>query len=190
MNIHSYLQRILILVAAVYLSACAAKVVKTDAQSQSAFEPKIAISPVAAKKINLAIGGSDAITANSDWQAFVDEWLASMTTETSAAGIAFSLLKGPEQPTSESSTLVKVTVNDFRYMSQAKRYMIGVLGGNAYMDLNVEFIEMPAKNVVGTRKYNTSTSGGQGIFSAATPKQVQAVAADIVKEVKGSGTSK
>ena len=190
MNIHCHIQRILILVTTAYLSACAANVVKTDAQSQSALESKITISPVATKKINLAIGGSDAMTTSSDWQAFVDEWLTSMSTETSAAGIAFSLLKEAEQAPSEPSTLIKVTVNNFRYMSQVKRYMIGAFGGNAYLDLNVEFIEMPAKNVVGTRKYNTSTSGGQGIFSAATPKQVQAVAADIVKEVKGSGTSK
>ncbi len=190
MNDHYHIKRILILVASVYLSACAANVVMTDAQSQTALGPKIAISPVAAKKIYLAIGGSQAMTTSSDWQAFVDEWQTSMSTETSVAGIAFALLKGAEQaPSAGPSTLVKVTVNDFRYMSQVKRYMIGVLGGNAYMDLNVKFVEMPGENVVGTRKYNTSTHGGQGIFSAATPKQVQAVAAEIVKEVKGSGTS-
>jgi hypothetical protein len=190
MNIRHHTQRVLILAASVCLSACAANVVRTDAQSQTASAPKIAISPVAAKKINLVIGGSEAMTTSSDWQAFVDEWLTSMSAETSAAGITFTLLKRAEQALSEPSVLVNVTVNDFRYMSQVKRYMIGVLGGNAYMDLNVEFVEMPSKNVVGTRKYNTSTSGGQGIFSAATPKQVQAVAADIVNAVKGSGTSR
>lgn len=190
MNIRHQIQRILILVFSIYLSACAASLVKTDGQSQAASERTIAISPVDAKKINLEIGGSEVMTTSSDWQAFVDEWQTSMTKQTSAAGIGFMLIKGAEQIPSEPSTLIKVTVNDFRYMSQVKRYMLGILAGNAYMDLNVEFIEMPSNKVVGTRKYNTSTSTGQGVFSAATPKQVQAVAADIVNVVKDSGISK
>jgi hypothetical protein len=189
MSIFNYARRFIIIVASICLSACAANVVKTDAKGQPASGSKIAIQPDATKKINLAIGGSEATITRSDWQAFVDEWLTSMSAETSTAGIGFSLLKGEEPAPSEPSTLVKITVNDFRYMSQAKRYATGVLAGNAYMNLDVEFVEMPSRKIAGTRKYNTSTSGGQGIFSAATPKQVQAVAADIVNEVKGSSPS-
>jgi len=190
MNIRYPIQRILIIVISVYLSACAASLVKNDASSQNASEPTIAISPVDAKKINLEIGGSEAMTTSADWQAFVDEWKTSMTAETSAAGIAFTLINGGKPAPSEHSMFIKVTVNDFRYMSQVKRYMLGILAGNAYMDLNVEFVEMPSNKVVDTRKYNTSTKTAQGIFSAATPKQVRAVATDIVNEVKDSGTPK
>lgn len=186
MNLCAYTKRALILVASIYLSACAANVVKTDTRDQSAFGPRITIGQLAAKKIDLAIDGSKAMTTSSDWQAFVDEWQSSMSAEAAAAGIGFTLIKGRESPLSETSTLVKITVNDFRYMSQGMRFAVGVLAGNAFMDIDVEFIEMPSRKVAGFRKYETSTSGGQGIFSAATPKQVQAVAADIVKEIRGN----
>lgn len=190
MNISPVILRLLIVAALLHLFGCAANVHKTDGQGRSEALPKISLSPAASKKIFLAIGGSQTMTTHSDWQPFVDEWMASMTAATSSAGIAFSLLKASEEPPPEPATWIKVTVNDFRYMSQAKRYMVGVMFGNAFMDLNVEFVELPSRNVVGTWKYDSSTSGGQGIFSAATPKQVEAVATDIVKEVKDAGTAK
>ena len=76
-------------------------------------------------------------------------------------------------------------VNDFRYVSQAERYGLGVMTGNAFMDVEAEFLELPQLRPFATRKFQTSSSAWQGIFSAMTPKQVEAVAKEIVNEVAG-----
>ncbi|MFT3820279.1 MAG: DUF4410 domain-containing protein [Rubrivivax sp.] len=83
----------------------------------------------------------------------------------------------------DSSVLVQAKVHDFRYVSQAKRYAIGVFTGNASMDIEVDFIEMPSGRPLGTRKYSASSSALHGVFAAMTPKQVEAVAKEIMSEV-------
>jgi len=42
----------------------------------------------------------------------------------------------------------------------------------------------PSGRVLGSRKYSTSSTAWQGIFSAMTSKQVQAISEEIVAEVK------
>mgnify|MGYP006206573815 FL=1 len=76
-------------------------------------------------------------------------------------------------------------VNDFRYVSQAKRYAVGVFAGNAFLDLDVEFVELPQLKTFANRKFQTSSSAWQGVFSAMTPKQVEAVSKEIMAEVAG-----
>lgn len=181
---YTLLNRAVLLTAICMLAGCAATINKPEGYAQAGQE--ITVSSAAAKKIALLLTGTETITSSADWPAFSEEWKTSMTDATASSGVGFTLLQGTNPVPTDTGTLVKVTVNDFRYMSQAKRYLVGVLAGNAYMDLTVDFFELPSKKPLGTRKYNTSTRGGQGIFSAATPKQVEAVSAEIVREVRGS----
>lgn len=169
--------------AVVLLSGCAATINRPEGAAQT--EQKFAVSAAASKTIVLELTGSETMTSSADWPAFLEEWQTSMTEATAATGGDVTFLQGANPLPTDTGTLVRVTVNDFRYMSQVKRYMLGVLAGNAYMDLTVDFFELPSKQLLGSRKFNTSTSGSQGIFSAATPKQVQAVSAEIVREIRG-----
>ena len=166
------------LLAVIFLGGCAATVNRTADDAA-----RISSSPDAAKHIVLTLSGTNGTESSPDWNAFTEAWQTSMTEAASAAGASFNLASGADPLPTGVATLVKIKVNDFRYVSQAKRYAIGVLSGNAYMDLDVEFVETPSNKNLGTRKYSTSSSAWHGVFSAMTPKQVEAVAQNIVKEV-------
>jgi hypothetical protein len=74
-------------------------------------------------------------------------------------------------------------VNDFKYVSTTKRYLIGIMAGNAFMDVDAQYIAPPATAPFASKKFNTSSSAWEGIFSAVTPKQVRAVSDMIVKDL-------
>lgn len=90
---------------------------------------------------------------------------------------------------SSASVLIRLTVNDFKYVSTTKRFMLGILAGDASMDVDAQYIELPANKTFGSKKFNTSSSAWEGIFSAVTPKQVQTVSALIVKDVVSTSTA-
>jgi hypothetical protein len=83
----------------------------------------------------------------------------------------------------ESGTVVAVKVNDYRYVSAVARYAVGVLTGNAFIDADVAFLDLKTRRPIGNRNYSTSSSAWQGIFSAMTPKQLEGISTEIVKEV-------
>jgi hypothetical protein len=173
------LRRVLFLVTIAFvLGGCAAGVTR-----QISGPGKISPTPEAASQIVLLLTAQPTLASGEDWLAFQEEWQTSMVTATGAAGISFNFANSVESKPSGPATIVNVRVNDFRYVSQAKRYGIGVFSGNAFMDVDAQFTESPSGRQLGTRKYATSSSAWEGIFSAMTPKQVEAVAKEIVREV-------
>lgn len=124
------------------------------------------------------------MTKSAEWEAFKEAWQTSMSAAASTKQSTFTM-GDASRTRGEPIVVVKLKVNDFKYVSQAKRYGMGVFSGNAYMDGDAQFVEYPGEKVLGTRKYQTSSSAWQGIFSAMTPKQVEAVSKEIVNEVAG-----
>lgn len=175
----------LVLASAAVLAGCAATVTR-DAPPAAASSPST-VSPAAAKTLVLEVTGvgAGATGSREDWNAFLEEWQTSMTAAAAARGIQFTLAKPGMQPPTGPAVLVRMKVNDYRYVSQAKRYAVGIMAGNAFMDLDVDFVELPQNRTVATRKFKTTSSAWQGVFSAMTPKQVEAVSKEIVAEVGG-----
>jgi len=68
-------------------------------------------------------------------------------------------------------------------LTPGARYGFGIMTGNAFIDAEAEFIALPAKKSVGSRKYQTSSSAWQGVFSAMTDKQVLAISNEIIREI-------
>lgn len=141
------------------------------------------IAAAAAKRIVLVVKGSKVSSDSKDWELLRAEWRRAIAGAASNAGMTFSYQESAPQPSAEVATLVTVNVNDYRYVSPGARYGFGVMTGNAFIDADVSFAELPSGKLVGTRKYNTSSTAWQGIFSAMTEKQIQAISAEIVKEV-------
>ena len=168
------------LTTAALLTGCAATVSR-DAPSTAT----TMVAPTAAKTLILEVTGPTTIATGEDWNALLEEWQTSMTAAASSKGVSFTLAKPGAITPSGPAVLVKMKVNDFRYVSQAKRYAVGIFAGNAFMDLEVEFLELPQMKTFATRKFQTSSSAWQGVFSAMTPKQVEAVSKEIVGEVAG-----
>lgn len=174
-------QRVLLpLLAAALLAGCAATVTRGSADGPRV---AVAVAAEAAKKVVLDITGPAGANSGPDWEAFKEEWQTSLTAALAARAAAFELAGASGAAAGTPAVLLKMRVNEYRYVSQAKRYMVGIFSGNASLDIEVEFIEMPGNKSLGKRKYATSSSALQGVFSAMTPKQVEAVAQEIVQEI-------
>jgi len=120
-----------------------------------------------------------------DWELFRTEWRTAMASATGSAGKQFTYADvEPTGAATESGTLIVVTVNDYRYISPGARYGFGIMTGNAFIDADARFYELPGRRDLGARKYATSSSAWQGIFSAMTDKQIAAITAEMLKEIE------
>lgn len=170
--------RLLSIALVISFTGCAASVNHSGAQ-----ESILHTTATAPTKLVMTVSGSPAMEASSDWVAFCEEWQTSMTAATAAAKLEFVYAGNKNANLADAATLVQIKVNDFRYVSQAKRYGLGVFTGNAFMDVDVDFTDLPSAQKLGARKFTTSSSAWQGVFAAMTPKQVEAVSAEIVRTV-------
>lgn len=165
------------LFAAVLVTGCAANL-----QLPPSAGPKIAVSPAAAKQLVLVVDGSKTAKDSKDWEQFRSEWRTAITEAGTAAKLDVRY-QDSAPATASPAVLARVYINDYRYVTQGARYAAGIMTGNAFVDADVSFSELPGNTPAGTRKYNTSSSAGQGIFSPMTEKQVRAVCDAIVGEV-------
>ncbi len=177
-------RRLLLVAATLVLAACAATVKRgTDGAAP-------ALPAAAAQKLVLNVTGPASATGHADWSAFKDEWRAYFAAKSAEAGIPFQMQDGAPRPSGESGTLLVVTVNDFRFIRPGTRYGVGVMTGNAFIDSQLAFRDLKTGATWGTQQANTSSSAWEGVFSAMTNKQVEAIAADAVNQVKNARGAK
>jgi hypothetical protein len=161
----------------VLLAGCAANVQRSGASATTSV-----LSTEAKSKIVLVVRGSDAVAKSADWPLMREEWRAAMSQAAAAQGLAFAHQE-KDIRAAGPGTLVTVTVNDYRYVATGTRYGLGVFTGNAFVNSEVTFADFKTGRVVGSHRYDTSSSAMQGVFSAMTSKQVQGIATEIVKDV-------
>ena len=167
----------LVLIAAVALSGCAANVTKPAGSQQSL---ELQGKPTA---VALLITGNANTQASQDWQTFRAEWRTAFASVAAGAGLPFSYHETDVIDAAAGTVLVKMTVNDYRYLTSGARYGLGIMTGNAFIDADAEFVALPARKSVGSRKYATSSSAWEGVFSAMTDKQVLAISNEIIQEL-------
>jgi hypothetical protein len=178
MQIRSFLSS----VAVMLFAGCAATV------QRPAAEPVMASLPAsAAAKLVLNVGGSKTSVNASDWAGFKEEWRENFSEQARLAGVPFAMQEGAPQPTGETGTLLSVYVDDYRFIRPGTRYATGILSGNAYIESKLTFSDLKTGAVWGSKAANTSSSAWQGVFSAMTNKQVEAIAADVMRDLKRSG---
>ena len=165
--------------ALVALAGCAATVARVAPGAAAA---PITVSQAAAKRIHLAVTPGPGVEAGADWTRLVADWQTSMAASAYGRGASFSLAQPGETP-GGSGVLLRMQVNQFRYMTEGTRALVGVFGGNAHLDVDVTFVELPQGSTGGTRNYKASSSAWQGVLSAMTPKQVDAMAREIIAEI-------
>jgi len=167
------------LAAAAVVAGCAATV-----QLPASTAPKLAVSPAAARQMVLVVDGSNASKQSKDWEQFRGEWRTAceLTGKEKGIGVAYKDTVAAAA-SAQPAMLAVVNINDYRYITQGARFAVGVMTGNAFVDADVAFIELPANANLGSRKYNITSSAGQGIFSPMTEKQVKAICDAMVNEV-------
>lgn len=177
----NFFKRLILAAGVASLVGCAATVYQTPTAASVPSAAPRAQAPAGA--LVAVVSGSPAARASSDWPSFIAEWQDSLAASADTAKMPFFFAQDEASIPAKASILVRLTVHDFRYVSTAKRYVLGVIAGNAYMDVDAHYIELPGNKPFGSKKFNTSSSAWEGIFSAVTPKQVRTVSELIVKDV-------
>jgi len=162
-----------------FFAGCAAPVIKSSPDAQP-----LGVPAESAKHIVLNITGSKVATESKDWDGFKGLWNEAMKKEAAGAGRRLTIQEGNTKPASEPGTLVVVYINDYRWVSAGARFAVGIMTGNAYVDSKVSFVDLQSGKKFGDRSYNTSSSAGEGIFSAMTDTQVAAICKEIVAEIQ------
>jgi hypothetical protein len=170
-------RRAIALLATAVLAGCAANVATSSS-------PPLNLGPDATRFVVLNLSGTPSAMRSNGWPNLGDEWQKAIGEAGDAAGIRTSYREGEPRPTGEPGTLVDVFVNSFRHVAPGTRFVVGVMAGNAHLNVKVRFLDLKTGAVIGERTYNTTSRGGEGIFSAMTDRQVRAIASEIVGEIK------
>lgn len=174
------------LLIALLLSACAATVQQSAPAEGAGVGAGIDAPAAATRRIVFQVEGSPSATGSNDWQTLRAASRSAMAETAAGAGIAFDWQdKAGEPAVAGHATLVVAHVNDYRYLSAGARYGLGAFTGNAFVDAQVRFYELPARKLLASKKYSTSSSAWEGIFSAMTDKQLLAISERIVADVRG-----
>jgi hypothetical protein len=171
------LRRFSLLIAALMLSACAATV------QRSGNETKLAVPEASAKKLVMEVTGKTEWASDAKWGYLRDEWQNSMAWAANNAKIGYAYKAEGTAPASDAATLVKIKVNDFRFVSTAARWTVGVFSGNAFIDVDVSFVDLASGRELGSRKYGSSSSFIQGVAAPMTERQLEAICTEIVKDL-------
>lgn len=161
------------------LTGCAANVTRGSSDAAMARMPSSA-----ATRLVLNVTGSDASSKASDWADFKREWTENFAEEATKAGIPLVVQDGPARVTGDAGTLLSVYVTDYRFIRPGTRYAVGVMSGNAYIESTLTFRDLKTGEVFRTQAANTTSSAWQGVFAPMTNKQVEAIAADVFRQIK------
>lgn len=174
------MRTILAILAITLLSGCAATVNKHGQSGQ--------LSIAANAKSNLVVNftGNSKVVNNANWGMLKTSWRNALQSEASTAGYALNEQAGNVRLGGEPGTILLVDVSNFRYLTPAMRYGLGVMTGNAWVDAEVSFLDLQTGEKIGVRKYNTSSSAWEGVFSAMTDEQLQSLAKEMISEVRSA----
>ncbi len=60
--------------------------------------------------------------------------------------------------------------------------------GNAWVNSSADYSDLKSGHLIGTRTYDTSSSAWEGVMSAMTKEQVQAISQKIISDIKSAKT--
>ena len=184
-TISKLLRSVALMAASLVLAGCAATI-KRDTVDAS----MIRLPATAAARLVLNVDGSKEAVTATDWSGFRQEWQENFLDQAKAAGIPFEMQEGTARPTGQSGTLLSVYVTDYRFIRPGSRYAVGVMTGNAYIESKLTFRDLRTGETLGVQTANTSSSAWEGVFSAMTNRQLEAIAADVMRQLKAGQVAK
>lgn len=164
---------------ALSLSGCAASVKKGNHEPLSVYAD-------AKQEIIFSVSGSQWVQSNPEWLKFRAAWLTAMRSEATRAGIKYSDIGKAKRLAPYPATVVAVDVSNFRYVSKDERYGLGVMIGNAWVNSKATFSDWQTGEQYAEHTYDTTSSAWEGVFSAMTKEQIQAISKEIISEIKSA----
>ena len=160
------------------LSGCAASV-------KSGGGASLVIQESAKQNLVVSFTGNEKVLHNEDWPLLKSDWSEALKAEAVNAGYS---LKEAQNLSLGNAQGVGITVNvsNFRYLTPGARYGAGVMVGNAWVNSTANFSDLSTGKLIGSRTYDTSSSAWEGVMSAMTQKQVQAIAKQIISDIKSA----
>ena len=160
------------------LSGCAASV-------KSGGGASLVIQESAKQNLLVSFTGNEKVLHNEDWPLLKSDWSDALKTEAVNAG--YSLKEAQNlSPGNAQGVGITVNVSNFRYLTPGARYGAGVMVGNAWVNSTANFSDLSTGKLIGSRTYDTSSSAWEGVMSAMTQKQVQAIAKQIISDIKSA----
>ncbi|MDQ2780463.1 MAG: hypothetical protein M3Y32_13010 [Pseudomonadota bacterium] len=144
---------------------------------------RMALSSRSTSRLVLYLQPKPGLDVGKNWDAFRNEWQASMLAACATAGMSFKLAAPGEPRPTEPATVVELTVTELQYVPPAQRLALGVFGSKPSMALDARFSESPSARQVATRNYGSSSGAWQGLYADTTAKQVDLVSLEIVADV-------
>lgn len=160
------------------LSGCAAKVKSGGTETLSIPE---------SAKHNLVVNfqGNSKVQQNEDWPRLKQEWNEALHNEATRAGYSLADAQA-SSPADKDGVGIKINVTNFRYITPGARYGAGVMVGNAWVNSSADYSDLKSGRLIGTRTYDTSSSAWEGVMSAMTKEQVEAIAQQIISDIKSA----
>jgi hypothetical protein len=109
-----------------------------------------------------------------------------MAASAAEKGVLFSNQYGAPRPTGTLGMLVVVEVSDYRILDTGTRFSWGIMTGNAFLYSRIRLVDLETGFIMRDGAYRTSSTAWQGIFSAMTSKQVQAVCDNLMEQIRPS----
>ena len=160
------------------LSGCAASV-KTQGSAS------LDIQESAKKNLVVSFTGNEKVLKNADWPLLKSDWSEALQAEAVREGYGLKVAQNPGL-SSAPGVAITVNVSNFRYLTTGARYGAGVMVGNAWVNSTADFSDLSSGKLIGSRTYDTSSSAWEGVMSAMTQKQVQAIAKQIISDIKSA----
>jgi uncharacterized lipoprotein YajG len=169
--------KITLITLTVMLTGCASTVTTTGKSHD------FSTSSMNTKKIVMTVKGGDDITKNKDWEQMRQEWSTQMTEVARNAGINFEFSNSDIESNKDTGTLIAININDYRYVSLGARIAVGIMTGNAWLNVDVDYRDLNTGNLLSSSNYQTKSTAWEGAFSAMTEKQIESVCNVIAKEI-------
>lgn len=166
------------LVVAALLSGCAASVKSGGAET-------LKIEESAKQNLVVNIQGNGKVRQNEDWIRLRQEWNEALKNEADRAGYRLTE-SHVANPAENDGVGIKINVTNFRYLTPGSRYAAGVMVGNAWINSSADYSDLKSGRLIGTRTYDTSSSAWEGVMSAMTQEQVEAIAQQIISDIKNA----
>lgn len=161
---------LLIAVVAFLAAACASNVHQNISQPVESRAEKV-------ENIYLVISNTSSVQTDSNYVQSVDELRNAIREQLQLAMPSASLVSEKVPPTGIKAS---ITIEDFRYVSGAARFLTGIMVGKARLQVRVELIDLATGKKIGESAFGTSSSTSEGIFGGTTSRQLDAVAAKVV----------
>ncbi|WP_260961870.1 hypothetical protein [Pseudomonas citri] len=160
------------------LSGCAASV-------KSGGTEALVIQESAKQNLVVNFQGNSKVLQNEDWPRLKQEWNEALQAEATRAGYSLTETQASSLQ-GKDGVGIKINVTNFRYLTPGARYGAGVMVGNAWVNSSADYSDLKSGQLIGTRTYDTSSSAWEGVMSAMTQKQVQAISQQIISDIKSA----